>query len=117
MASDAEQGQLQPAPESFLPKGLVEDISRDGINSGRRSLLQGAFAAATAAIAAYEQTLVAQPVELSIDGSTVLLDPALVGLAIDEGKPRRGRELGWQALRATTRRLSPCIRKMNEHDL
>ena len=27
MASDAEQGQLQPAPESFLSKDLVEDIS------------------------------------------------------------------------------------------
>ena len=52
MASDAEQGQLQPAPESFLPKDLVEDISRDGINSGRRSLLQGAFAAATASMVA-----------------------------------------------------------------
>ena len=48
MASDAEQGQLQPAPESFLSKDLVEDISREGINPGRRSLLQGAFAAAAA---------------------------------------------------------------------
>ena len=46
MASDAEQGQLRPAPESFLSKDLVEDISRDGIDPARRSLLQGAFAAA-----------------------------------------------------------------------
>ena len=52
MASDAEQGQLQAAPESFLPKDLVEDISRDGVNPGRRSLLQGAFAAAAASMAA-----------------------------------------------------------------
>ena len=52
MASDAEQGQLQPAPESFLSKDLVEDISREGINPGRRSLLQSAFAAAAASIAA-----------------------------------------------------------------
>ena len=52
MASDAEQGQLQPAPESFLPKDLVEDISRDGINPGRRSLLQGAFTAAAASMVA-----------------------------------------------------------------
>ena len=48
MASDAEYGALQPAPESFLPKNLVEDISRAGINSGRRALLQRAFAAAAA---------------------------------------------------------------------
>ena len=40
MASNAEQGQLQPAPESFLPKDLVEDISKEGIDPGRRSLLQ-----------------------------------------------------------------------------
>ena len=46
MASDAEQGQLQPAPESFLSKDLVEDISRDGSNPARRSLLRGALAAA-----------------------------------------------------------------------
>ena len=39
MASDAEQGQLQAAPESFLSKDLVENISRDGINPGRRSVL------------------------------------------------------------------------------
>ena len=52
MASDAEQGQLQAAPESFLSKDLVENISRDGINPGRRSLLQGAFAAAAASMVA-----------------------------------------------------------------
>ena len=52
MASDAEQGQLAPAPESFLPKELVEDISREGINPGRRSLMQGAFAAAAASMMA-----------------------------------------------------------------
>ena len=52
MASDAEQGQLAPAPESFLPKELVEDISRQGINPGRRSLMQGAFAAAAASLMA-----------------------------------------------------------------
>ena len=50
MASDAEQGQLQAAPESFLSKDLVENISRDGINPGRRSLLQGAFTAAAASM-------------------------------------------------------------------
>ena len=52
MASDAEQGQLQAAPESFLSKDLVENISRDGINPGRRLLLQGAFAAAAASMVA-----------------------------------------------------------------
>ena len=52
MASDAEQGQLQAAPESFLSKDLVENISRDGINPGRRSLLQGAFTAAAASMVA-----------------------------------------------------------------
>jgi sulfane dehydrogenase subunit SoxC len=52
MASDAEQGQLQAAPESFLSKDLVEGISRNGINPGRRSLLQGAFTAAAASMVA-----------------------------------------------------------------
>ena len=52
MASDADQGQLRPAPESFLSKDLVEDISREGFNPGRRSLLQNAFVAAAASMAA-----------------------------------------------------------------
>ena len=61
MASYAEQGQLRPAPESCLPKDLVEDISRDGINPGRRSLLQCAFAAAAASMVAPSLTAADDP--------------------------------------------------------
>ena len=52
MASDAEQGQLQPAPESFLTRDLIEDIHREGIDAGRRTLLRGAFTAAAASMVA-----------------------------------------------------------------
>ena len=81
MASDAEQGQLQPAPESFLSKDLVEDISREGFNSSRRSLLQSAFAAATASMVA--------PALMAGD------DPDIVNL------PRWTRSLGKPVVAAT----------------
>ena len=42
MASDAEQGQLQAAPESFLSKDLVENISRWRPNPGPLSLVAAA---------------------------------------------------------------------------
>ncbi|MGI9642306.1 MAG: peptidoglycan binding domain-containing protein, partial [Acidimicrobiia bacterium] len=69
----------------YLHDEVINDdrVSR-GVTAEGIELARLPEPAATAAIAAYEQTLVAQPVELSIDGSTVLLDPALVGLAIDE---------------------------------
>lgn len=69
----------------YLHDEVINDdrVSR-GVTAEGIELARLPEPAATAAIAAYEQSLVAQPVELSIDGSTVLLDPALVGLAIDE---------------------------------
>ncbi|MGI9528070.1 MAG: VanW family protein [Acidimicrobiia bacterium] len=69
----------------YLHDEVINDdrVSR-GVTAEGIELARLPASTATASIAAYEQTLVAQPVELSIDGSTVLLDPELVGLAIDE---------------------------------
>ncbi|MBD2860227.1 sulfite dehydrogenase [Spongiibacter sp. KMU-158] len=43
-------GHLQHAPESFLDANTISDISQNGIDSSRRRLLRGSFAAATAAM-------------------------------------------------------------------
>lgn len=69
----------------YLHDEVINDdrVSR-GVTAEGIELARLPQSTATASIAAYEQTLVTHPVELSIDGSTVLLDPALVGLTIDE---------------------------------
>ncbi len=46
----AEPGHLRQAPESFLSPALVNGIQESGVTPSRRKLLQGAFAAATAAM-------------------------------------------------------------------
>ncbi len=45
------RGQLQAAPESFIPADLVSAISAKGINAERRGLIKGAFASALATMA------------------------------------------------------------------
>jgi vancomycin resistance protein YoaR len=74
----------------FLGAGYVHDevvnddrVSR-GVTAEGIELSRLTESSAEASIAAYEQTLTSQPVELIIDGSTVLLDPTAIGLAIDE---------------------------------
>lgn len=51
MGTEADQGHLQLAPESFLSTDLINEIQREGIDSGRRTLIRGAIAAAVAAVA------------------------------------------------------------------
>ncbi len=52
MGTEADQGHLQLAPESFLSTDLIDEIQREGIDSGRRTLIRGALAAAAAVVAA-----------------------------------------------------------------
>ena len=51
MGTEADQGHLQLAPESFLSTDLIDEIQREGIDSTRRPLMRGAIAAAAAAVA------------------------------------------------------------------
>jgi sulfane dehydrogenase subunit SoxC len=51
MGTEADQGHLQLAPESFLSTDLIDEIQREGIDSTRRTLMRGAIAAAAAAVA------------------------------------------------------------------
>ncbi|MEE4202533.1 MAG: sulfite dehydrogenase [Halieaceae bacterium] len=50
--NETRRGRIQPAPESFLEPSLIRDISENGIDSTRRGLIRGAFAAAAAAMTA-----------------------------------------------------------------
>lgn len=51
MGTEADQGHLQLAPESFLSTDLIDEIQREGIDSTRSTLMRGAIAAAAAAVA------------------------------------------------------------------
>ena len=51
MGTEVDQGHLQLAPESFLSTDLIDEIQREGIDSGRRTLIRGAIAAAAAVVA------------------------------------------------------------------
>lgn len=46
MSKPHKQGVLQKAPEAFVPPSLAQDITRNGLNEGRRGLLRQSFAAA-----------------------------------------------------------------------
>ncbi|MDJ0791779.1 MAG: VanW family protein [Acidimicrobiia bacterium] len=75
---------------AFLGAGYVHDevVSDDRVSRGVEAvgidLSRLPEENAASAIATYEQTLVGQPVELIIDGHAVQLDPAAVGLTVDE---------------------------------
>lgn len=47
-----ERGVLRSAPENFLDRDLINDISKNGIDSSRRGLLRNAFTAAVTAMGA-----------------------------------------------------------------
>ncbi|VAV89189.1 hypothetical protein MNBD_ACTINO01-925 [hydrothermal vent metagenome] len=65
--------------EVIAPDRVSRGVSVVGVDVSRYTLDETA-----AVVTAYEQQLVAEPVELVIDGKTVELDPQDVGLDIDE---------------------------------
>jgi vancomycin resistance protein YoaR len=74
----------------FVAAGYAHDeiVSADSVSRGVTvvgiDLSRLPRQEAVAAIAAYEERLVDKPVDLVIDGKTVILEPSAVGLSIDE---------------------------------
>ncbi|EED36137.1 sulfite dehydrogenase (SoxC) [Luminiphilus syltensis NOR5-1B] len=98
-------GHIRPAPESFLDRDLIADVSANGVNSTRRGLLRGALAGALAAVAAQatarpDDPAIVEPAPWSTRlGNPVLTNPY--------GQPSRFES-------ATIRRQSPGLTQTDE---
>jgi sulfane dehydrogenase subunit SoxC len=68
-------GRLQKAPEGFVSGGLINEITRQGMNETRRGFLKSSFLAAGAALAAGSSLAAAAQGAKAPKGDPMILDP------------------------------------------